>query len=484
MVFELVQQDGSKKKLEKLMTLRMPKGRHTIGRADSAAITLPLKAVSKEHGYVEWDGAALTVKDTKSTFGTTVNGEAIKEVVTLKHGDHLRIGDPHGRADFRVREVPLRICIDDGDVLEQREAQDLAEKVGGDVVDRRWTEQPTHCILLNEKLTANALRCVLRDAKIVRKSWLDACLGRSLEEPFAAAADHAVSEVPPAAALRRSGLESLRGVAVVFPEHTDDDDLEDLISELSPVSAVRARVDLMDDPKKNLGRDIASIIALTDARLPDDLVPATLSRDALLEAVLKGDALPGITITKYLSEKKAGQQQEQKKADDDSDDQTRVSDDGDSVVPTPTKANEWISVRSTVKKTGDAMVDSARKLKHQLNEKKKEWQEHDHFELPGRPAETVYRDDLIVRQPGQKTKLKKKNDGKPNFKRFRKNYVHHHENAPHFDGASMIAVKPKEPNEAYMARLKREMKARDDDAQAAADLDEENNQPPKRKRRR
>jgi len=536
-MFQLEQMQREKgAALSTLLRIRLPRGRHTFGRTEgSVSICLPLKAVSKEHGYFAYDGARLVVYDSKSKFGTMVNGSEIaKETeVELKESDKVRIGDPYGKADFRVAKVPLRICVED------ESAAELAASLGGQVVSKgRWTEPPTHCVVAAQRgeqgkkkkktpllLSANALRCVLRDAAVVTKSWLEASAKAKLEAGLAPVVDHAPDDAPTPADLRRAGTAALRGTAVVFPEpvgddddQEDDDDLEVLISELSPASAVRARVDLMDDPKKSLGSEISRVVALDDSLLGDDLVPSDLSRTALLKAVLGGTELPAVAIDDYLEAKRAARNAEEKETkkkknkrkrtddqDDDhqeddhqevddqeeDDDDTCVSDEESVRVPPPAKnvalsspapTTEWISARRPTK--NEEAPDSTKKLKGDMDELRRTLREEDKFDLPAEPAATVTADDLIVVRdpaPGKKERGvtqkshqengRGRGEAKPNFKKFRKNFVVRSADRHIIGRDDMTAAVAEEPEDRRTERLRREQAERA--AEAAFDDDDD-----------
>jgi len=69
----------------------------TIGRKPDNDITLPPTYVSGHHGRLERRGTAWHYVDLGSTNGTFVNGQRVQST-SLRTGDILRIGDPHGNS--------------------------------------------------------------------------------------------------------------------------------------------------------------------------------------------------------------------------------------------------------------------------------------------------------------------------------------------------------------------------------------------------
>jgi len=79
----------------------------TIGRGVDNKVVLSPNYVSSHHGRVEQRGTAWHYVDLGSTNGTFFNGQRV-ESATLRDGDILRIGDPHGNSvslTFRATET-------------------------------------------------------------------------------------------------------------------------------------------------------------------------------------------------------------------------------------------------------------------------------------------------------------------------------------------------------------------------------------------
>jgi hypothetical protein len=66
-------------------------GRQTIGRASNNDIVVDESSVSSSHGWIINQPGHCVIMNTLSTNGTFVNDKRIHEA-TLKHGDHIRLG--------------------------------------------------------------------------------------------------------------------------------------------------------------------------------------------------------------------------------------------------------------------------------------------------------------------------------------------------------------------------------------------------------
>lgn len=64
-----------------------------IGRSPSCDIQINEPYVSANHARLTLQGPALVLEDLGSTNGTTVNGHAVVEPVTLRDGDDVQVGD-------------------------------------------------------------------------------------------------------------------------------------------------------------------------------------------------------------------------------------------------------------------------------------------------------------------------------------------------------------------------------------------------------
>lgn len=65
---------------------------NTVGCSKMCDIFLPFKGISKNHCIIRYKGDAFYVKDTKSQYGTFVNGEEIKRKRVLENGDVITLG--------------------------------------------------------------------------------------------------------------------------------------------------------------------------------------------------------------------------------------------------------------------------------------------------------------------------------------------------------------------------------------------------------
>ncbi len=71
---------------------RLPRAAAVVGRDDSAAIHLPVKAVSRRHAEIRYQGGRFSLCDLDSRNGTLIDGHPVREVV-LEHAHEIRIGD-------------------------------------------------------------------------------------------------------------------------------------------------------------------------------------------------------------------------------------------------------------------------------------------------------------------------------------------------------------------------------------------------------
>ncbi|HSK08986.1 MAG TPA: FHA domain-containing protein [Vicinamibacterales bacterium] len=73
-------------------TFALAEGAHVIGRDPSAAVWIDATVVSRNHAVLVVRRGVLTVEDLGSRNGTFVNRARVSGVVTLSHGDEIRIG--------------------------------------------------------------------------------------------------------------------------------------------------------------------------------------------------------------------------------------------------------------------------------------------------------------------------------------------------------------------------------------------------------
>lgn len=82
-----------------LGTFTLPKGRHAVGRLETANVPVLDLQVSRNHAVILVGDNDVTVEDTRSANGTFVNDVRLKDQpVVLKHGDKLKFGG----AEFNV----------------------------------------------------------------------------------------------------------------------------------------------------------------------------------------------------------------------------------------------------------------------------------------------------------------------------------------------------------------------------------------------
>jgi pSer/pThr/pTyr-binding forkhead associated (FHA) protein len=67
-------------------------GRHVVGRNEGIGVPILDLQVSRSHAIIAVTDQGVTVEDTKSANGTTVNGTRIDKPTTLNHGDKVAFG--------------------------------------------------------------------------------------------------------------------------------------------------------------------------------------------------------------------------------------------------------------------------------------------------------------------------------------------------------------------------------------------------------
>ena len=85
----------------------------TIGRKPGNAVRLTERNVSRRHAKLSRNNGAILLEDLDSSNGTQVNGKKLQGPVTLRVGDHVRIGDYDlsVRAEEAASEAPVRVGI-------------------------------------------------------------------------------------------------------------------------------------------------------------------------------------------------------------------------------------------------------------------------------------------------------------------------------------------------------------------------------------
>ncbi len=101
-----------------LQELDLPQGATIIGRSLDCHLTLEDPLVSRRHARIVVDEGGARIEDMGSRNGVRVNGAVIRDPVSLRNGDRVRIGtqdfvfccvDPGGRAHSRTTGQ-LRLC--------------------------------------------------------------------------------------------------------------------------------------------------------------------------------------------------------------------------------------------------------------------------------------------------------------------------------------------------------------------------------------
>jgi pSer/pThr/pTyr-binding forkhead associated (FHA) protein len=70
--------------------IRGPEG--TIGRALGSTVRIPSSEVSRLHCRLRSEGGLITVEDLESVNGTFLNGQRVRNVMTVRPGDRLTVG--------------------------------------------------------------------------------------------------------------------------------------------------------------------------------------------------------------------------------------------------------------------------------------------------------------------------------------------------------------------------------------------------------
>jgi pSer/pThr/pTyr-binding forkhead associated (FHA) protein len=73
------------------LTFEIPEREAFIGRERGAAVSVPVEGVSRRHARLRWDGRSHWIEDLKSTNGTFLNGEIVRES-RLRHLDVVTLG--------------------------------------------------------------------------------------------------------------------------------------------------------------------------------------------------------------------------------------------------------------------------------------------------------------------------------------------------------------------------------------------------------
>ncbi|KAJ8608560.1 hypothetical protein CTAYLR_005960 [Chrysophaeum taylorii] len=366
------QQRSEAPALPTITSYSLPVGRYEVGRKDKP-ISIDEKAVSRNHGYVEVKEDGCVVVDNNSTFKTRINGAEIppKTPYPFASGDILSFGSPHGKADFRARDLCWRLRV-------PSELVDRASRLGRVVAEDEW---PTHLVVT--VVDSWALRCVLRGAEALQPAWVDAVLNRrSLSDPLPR--DFA-ADLPPPAELRHKAARVLGGRVIVG----DGSTLARLVADLSPESIVDAIDDAPSDAR------VASIATVH----PDVPVVA----DTLLDSLLHGTHFPTVTIASLRTSPQDDEDDD--RTCDDDDDDVKVADD----IPA---ASGWLSTGVPVEEKDEEEPAVSQHSSQAVLFTHK----------PDEPAETSTRDDLVVdRNPPTKkgTSRRKARD----FRKFRKNVV-------------------------------------------------------------
>ena len=75
-----------------LQEFDIPRGETLLGRSAECHVTIEDPLVSRTHARINLEGEVATISDVSSRNGVKVNGAPIKDSVTLKDGDRIRIG--------------------------------------------------------------------------------------------------------------------------------------------------------------------------------------------------------------------------------------------------------------------------------------------------------------------------------------------------------------------------------------------------------
>jgi len=99
----LVVEDGEGSTLVRGQALFLP-WRATIGRGDDCEIVIDDPHVSARHAEIWHERGQWWLRDLRSSNGTEINGEAVRTVVAIRHGDVLQCG----RVRLRLESVGRR----------------------------------------------------------------------------------------------------------------------------------------------------------------------------------------------------------------------------------------------------------------------------------------------------------------------------------------------------------------------------------------
>lgn len=85
---------------------RVKPGKNTVGRKPDNDIVISDQSASRRHAEIFYQDNLLVIYDLKSTNGTFVNRERIKDPVVLRSGDQIRIGEQVASVIFRDDNSP------------------------------------------------------------------------------------------------------------------------------------------------------------------------------------------------------------------------------------------------------------------------------------------------------------------------------------------------------------------------------------------
>lgn len=119
---------------QKGTVIPLPIGKFMIGREEDCQLRPNSDLVSRHHCVFNVDEYGVRLRDLGSTNGTLVNGERIRAVHVLKHGDHVSVG----RLEFRVVLEGAAIepeTLDDT-VASADDLDTMMEEIASPAVDR------------------------------------------------------------------------------------------------------------------------------------------------------------------------------------------------------------------------------------------------------------------------------------------------------------------------------------------------------------
>ena len=88
---------------------RIKPGKNTLGRKPDNDIVISDQSASRRHAEIFYQDNILVIYDLKSTNGTFVNRERVKEPVVLRSGDQIRIGEQVASVTFRDDNSPAEL---------------------------------------------------------------------------------------------------------------------------------------------------------------------------------------------------------------------------------------------------------------------------------------------------------------------------------------------------------------------------------------